>query len=210
MISTNNKKIWEKCWSYKDHGKNYKNVFYKKYRTGFRLLHDQLGSNYRLTEMQATLGRYQLKNLDQQLKKRNKIAYLYINGLKFFWTKYNLLNRPNFVCSTCPLKNKINKQCNSCMHAFYRLNFFVNQKKINQIKLITELNKKNIYCNVGSCPEIYREKIFQKLKAYPKKRLPNAKLLGNTSIMFPINCSKSLSIIKEEINSIKKILIKYL
>jgi len=210
MISTNNKNIWQKCWSYKDHGKNYQKTFYKKYKTGFRWLHDQLGSNYRLTEIQATLGQEQLKNLDKQIKKRNQIANLYIKQLNFFWTNHDLLKKPNFTCSTCPLKNKINKKCDRCKHAFYRLNLFINPKKIKQIQLIYDLNVKNISCGVGSCPEIYREKIFKKLKAYPKKRLINAKLLGESSIMFPIDPSKSLPILKKEISHIKKMLTRYI
>jgi dTDP-4-amino-4,6-dideoxygalactose transaminase len=72
------------------------------------------------------------------------------------------------------------------------------------------LNKNKINCSVGSCPEIYREKIFKKLKFYPKKRLPNAKLLGETSIMIPINPNINLTKIKSEITFIKKILNKYL
>ena len=209
MISTNNKNIWQKCWSYKDHGKNYQKTFYKKYKTGFRWLHDQLGSNYRLTEIQAVLGKEQLKNLHKQIKKRNQIANLYIKELKSFWTNDDLLKKLNFTCSTCPLKNEINKKCDRCKHAFYRLNLFINPKKIKQTQLINDLNVKNISCGVGSCPEIYREKIFKKLKAYPKKRLINAKLLGETSIMFPINPSKSLSILKKEISHIKKMLTRY-
>jgi dTDP-4-amino-4,6-dideoxygalactose transaminase len=210
MISTNSKKLWSKCWSLKDHGKNFKSIFYKKHKTGFKWLHDNLGSNYRMTEMQSIIGRCQLKSLDKQIIKRTQIAYLYIDGLKDFWTKYNLLQKPNFICSTCPLKNQANKKCNFCRNVFYRLNLFINSKKIKQLKLINEFNKKKIACGVGSCPEIYREKIFKKLKAYPKKRLANAKLLGETSIVFPINPYRSLSDIKIEINSIKNIINKYL
>ena len=78
MISTNNKKIWKKCWSFKDHGKNYNKVFYKKKNLGFRWLHDQLGSNYRMTEMQAVIGRLQLKKLDTQIKKKKSYCkYVY-------------------------------------------------------------------------------------------------------------------------------------
>jgi dTDP-4-amino-4,6-dideoxygalactose transaminase len=210
MISTNNKKIWEKCWSYKDHGKNYKSAFYKKKKIGFRWHIDQLGSNYRLTEMQAVLGRYQLKNLDKQIKKRNQIANLYINGFKNYWTKFNLLKKPNFACASCPLKNKINKKCNLCLHAFYRLNLFINLKKKMQLKIIKDLNKNKISCSVGSCPEIYREKIFKKLKFYPKKRLSNAKLLGKTSVVFSINPYKAIRKVKSEINFIKKKFNEYL
>ena len=209
MISTNNKKLWLRCWSSKDHGKNYNNFFFKKHKTGFKWLHDNLGSNYRMTEMQALLGREQLKLLDKQIKKRNTIANLYLNGLRDYYERYNILKKPDFKCQTCPLKQS-EKSCNKCIHAFYRLNLFINKNKIKQIKLIEQFNKKKINCGVGSCPEIYREKIFKKLKFYPNKRLLNAKLLGETSIMFPINPNRALIKVKSEINSIKKILNRYL
>ena len=209
MISTNNKKLWLKIWSMKDHGKNFKNVFYKKHKTGFKWLHDHLGSNYRMTEMQAAIGRVQLRSLDKLVKKRNSIANLYLNELKDYYQKYEIIKKPDFKCETCPLKKNA-KKCNKCMHSFYRLNLFINKKKINQIKLIEQFNKKKIECTVGSCPEIYREKIFKNLGIYQKRRLQNAKLLGESSIMFPINPNKSLTKIKAEINSIKKILNGYL
>ena len=209
MISTSNKKLWLKLWSLKDHGKNYENVFYKKHKTGFRWLHDNLGSNYRMTEIQAVIGREQLKLLDKQIKKRNLIANLYLNELKDYYLKYDLLKKPDFKCQTCPLKQN-KKSCNKCVHAFYRLNLFINKDKIKQIKLIEQFNKKEIKCGVGPCPEIYREKIFKKLKFYPKKRLLNAKLLGEISIVLPINPNRALIKIKLEINYMKKILNKYL
>jgi dTDP-4-amino-4,6-dideoxygalactose transaminase len=209
MISTNSKKLWLSCWSIKDHGKNYNNVFYKKHKTGFRWLHDNLGSNYRMTEMQAAIGRVQLKTLDNQLKIRNAIANIYLNKLKDYYQKYHLLQKPDFKCQTCPFKQN-EKKCNKCLHAFYRLNLFINKNKIKQIKLIEQINKNKINCSVGSCPEIYREKIFKKLKLSPKKRLLNAKLLGGSSIMFPIDPARSMAKVKTEINSIKKILNKYL
>ncbi len=209
MISTNNKKLWLKCWSLKDHGKNYNSCFQKKHKTGFKWLHDDLGTNYRMTEMQALLGREQLKLLNKDVKKRNEIANLYLNGLKEYYQKHKILKRPDFKCQTCPLRES-KKFCSKCRHAFYRLNLFVNKNKVNQIQLIEQFNKNKINCSIGACPEIYREKIFKKLKIYPKKRLSNAKLLGETSIMFPINSNRSLQEVNLEINSIKKILKKYL
>ena len=209
MISTKNKKLWLKIWSLKDHGKNYKKIFHTKHKTGFKWLHDYLGSNYRMTEMQATIGREQLKLLDRQIRKRNEITNLYFSGLKNYYEKHTILKKPDFKCQTCPLKKSF-KKCNKCIHAFYRLNLFINTNKVKQNKLIQELNKSKIDCGVGSCPEIYREKIFKKLKLYPKKRLLQAKLLGKTSIMFPINSYRSLTAVKSEIKSIKKILNKYI
>jgi dTDP-4-amino-4,6-dideoxygalactose transaminase len=193
----------------KDHGKNYQSVFHKKHKTGFRWLHDDYGSNYRMTEIQAAIGREQLKSLDKQIKKRNFIANLYLNGLKDYFQKYDIIKKPDFKCEICPLKKNI-KKCNKCVHAYYRLNLFINSNKIDRIKLIDQLNKNNIECSVGSCPEIYREKIFKKLKLHPKKRLQNAKLLGKTSIMFPINNYKSLTKINLEINLIKRILTNFI
>ena len=209
MITTNNKKLFLKIWSMKEHGKNYISVFFKKHRTGYKWLHDHLGSNYRMTEMQAAIGRVQLRLLDKMVKKRNFLANLYLNGLKDYYQKYEIIKKPDFRCETCPLK-KNEKKCNKCAHSFYRLNLFINKKNINQIKLIEQFNKNKIECGIGSCPEIYREKIFKKLKLHPKKRLQNAKLLGKTSIMFPINPYKSLIKIKPEINLIKKILDNYI
>ena len=204
MISTNNKKLWLKCWSSKDHGKNYKNVFSKKQKTIFKWLHDNLGSNYRMTEMQAAIGREQLKTLDHQIKKRNLIANLYLNGLKDYYLKYDILKKPDFINENNHAKK------NRCIHAFYRLNFFINKNKINQKKLIQKLKKHKIECGVGSCPEIYREKIFKRLRFFPKKRLLNAKVLGETSFVIPINPYRSAININSEINSIKKILNNFL
>jgi len=209
MILTNDKKIWSKIWSLKDHGKNYESVYSKKHKTGFKWLHDDLGSNYRMTEIQAAIGREQLKLLNQQIKKRNFVANLYINGLKKYFKKNKILKKLDLKCYSCPKKEDL-KKCNNCLHAYYRLNLFINKNKINQIKLIQQLNNNKINCGVGSCPEIYKEKIFKRLKLSPKEGLPNAKLLGKTSITFPINPYKSLKKINLEIKSIKKILDKHL
>ena len=209
MISTNNKRLWYKIWSLKDHGKNYKKVFYKNHKTGFRWIHDYLGSNYRMTEIQAVIGREQLKLLDKQIFKRNLIAKLYLSELRDYYEKNKIFKKPNFKCQTCPLKEN-KKKCNKCLHAYYRLNLFLNKDKIDQIKLIKQLNKNNINCGIGSCPEIYREKVFQKSNLYPKKALPNAKLLGRLSISFPINPYKSVLKIKREISIIKKTIKKFI
>ena len=209
MISTNNKSIWKKSWSIKDHGKNYKKVFFKKHLQGFRWLHDYTGSNYRMTEIQAAIGRNQLKFLNKQIKKRNQITKMYLKGLNFFWDKVDLLKKPDFKCSSCPVSEDT-KNCKMCKNSFYRLNFFINPNKLKQLKIIGELNKKNIACGVGSCPEIYKENIFKKLKIYPKKRLKNAEILGKTSLMFPINPYKTFSKIRSDINLIRNTLNRYI
>jgi len=208
MISTNNKKIWRKCWEQKDHGKNFKKIFKKNKKKNFgqfNWIHDNLGSNYRMTEMQAALGRIQLEKLDKQITKRNKIVDLYLLGLKDFFDK-KIFKTPNFQCDSCEIK-KFKIKCNYCVHAFYRLNlFFKKTNLIKRSKILKRLINNGIKCGVGPCPEIYREKIFKKLKFNEKNRLINAKKLGETSIIFYINPNKSLVSIKKEILLIKKII----
>ena len=143
MISTNSKNIWEKSWSIKDHGKNYHSVYKKQNKLGFKWLHNHFGSNYRMTEIQSLIGRYQLKDLNFQIKKRNLIANKVIASLQMFWKKYNLIVQPNFECSSCINKNK-EKNCNNCTHAFYRLNLFINVKRNKKLKMLDNLQRKKV------------------------------------------------------------------
>ncbi len=207
MISTNNKNLWKICWSLKDHGKNYYSVFNKKHNLGFKWLHDNYGTNYRMTEIQATIGRYQLKNLNSQIKKRNQIAKKIINSLKIFWNKYKLISEPNFKCFECKGKN-FHTNC-KCTHAFYRLNIYVNVKKKEKIELLSYMNKKKINCNEGPCPEIYKEKIFRKLKIYPSQKLINTVELGKKSIAYHINPYIKSGKLKNDIRNLKLIFSKF-
>lgn len=210
MISTNNREIWKKCWSYKDHGKNYEKIHSSNKKMGFKWLHDSMGSNYRMTEIQSILGRYQLKNLDNQIKKRNKIAFKYLNTLKIFWEKYNLIQKPLFKCQSCDFKSKSKTNCNKCRHSFYKLNFFINIKKINQLELIKYLIKKKIKCGVGSCPEIYRENVFKNSNKIHQKKLLNANLLGKKSITLSINPYENTKKTHRDVAILKKTLAKYI
>ena len=83
--------------------------------------------------------------MDKQIKIRNKIANLFLNQLKDYYQKYDILQKPDYKCKTCPLKHQI-KKCKKCTHAYYRLNLFLNKNKIDQIKLIKQLNKINVEC----------------------------------------------------------------
>ena len=64
MLVTNDEAIWKKAWSIKDHGKSYDAVFNTEHPPGFRWLHESFGTNMRMTEMQAAIGRVQLSKLE--------------------------------------------------------------------------------------------------------------------------------------------------
>ena len=63
MVTTNDRALWSKMWSYKDHGKSYEAVYEREHPPGFRWLHESFGGNGRLTEMQSAIGRIQLKRM---------------------------------------------------------------------------------------------------------------------------------------------------
>ena len=118
MITTNKKNLWSKMWSQKDHGKSWNAVYERKHLPGFKWLHESFGSNYRMTEMQAAIGRIQLKRLPKWSQARRFNAQKILNSVR------NLpgIRVPELKCVAC------DEGCNnepSCLHAFYKCYFFV-------------------------------------------------------------------------------------
>jgi len=172
MVVTNNHSLWEKMWSYKDHGKNFSKMSEKTVNSGFRWVHDSIGSNYRMTEMQAAIGRLQIKKLNKwnQLRKRNSERI--INSLRKFPDLYRIPEVKSYM-----------------HHAWYKLNIFLKDRALESNSLVDLINlytEAGVPCFAGPCPEIYLEKSFEKNKAV-RRRLPNAKKLGETSIMFLVH-----------------------
>ena len=189
MVTTNNKNLWERMWEFKDHGKSYKAVYQTEQPPGFRWLHESFGSNYRMTEMQAAIGRYQLKKLDSWIKKRRRNAAF----LKKVCDKF-----PKILRTPFPPK--------SLNHSYYK---FYTYLKTNGLKagwtrsrIINEISSKGVPCFEGSCPEIYLESAFKNTGLRPKKRLPVAKELGETSILFLVHPT----LLKKDLEFIGKII----
>lgn len=171
MISTNKKKIYEFCKRYINHGTIVKN---KKNSEKFVYNKDYFGTNLRLTEIQSFSGIQQLHNLTKIQKIREKMSKDYFDII----SKYK-----DYFYSFYP--------SNQTKSAWYRYYFFIkkdvkNYKNI-RFNIIKKLKKKNLRCFTGSCPEIYLEKSFKKLKNFKQKRLKNSKILGETSIALDIN-----------------------
>ena len=190
FIATNNKKLWKKIWSIKDIGKDYDSVFKKKHKEGFKWFHDHIGTNMRMTEMQAVIGTLQINKLDQMIKRRNFLS-------NKIWKTVS-----NFSCF------RYYKIPQNIRFAGYRCYVFVNsnflKKNWSRKKIIIELNKKGINCKSGSCPEIYKEKAFKKM-GYQNISLSNAKKLGEESIAFEVHPNLTDNEIKFICNSIIEI-----
>ena len=200
MVTTNNKSLWLKMWEYKDHGKSYEAVYQREHPEGFRWLHETFGTNWRMTEMQGAIGRIQLNRMPEWTKLRNRNATILNKAFKQFTGETGILRIPQ-------MENERN-----CIHAYYKYYVFVNKDalkdKWDRDRIISEINLKGVPCIHGSCSEIYLEKAFDGTNFRPEKRLPVARELGETSIVFlvhPTLSEEEMSQMAEEAISVFKI-----
>lgn len=183
MVTTNDKALWQKMWEYKDHGKNYDSIYHKQHPPGFRWLHDSFGTNWRMMEMQAVIGRIQLKKMDEWTKIRTQNAKILRDALTQFAGEQQFLRIPDIEFHQVMGSDSV--------HAYYKYYVYVRPKNlpenINRDSILNALNEKKIPCFSGSCSEIYLEKAFDNHPSRPKARLTVAKELGETSLMFLIH-----------------------
>jgi dTDP-4-amino-4,6-dideoxygalactose transaminase len=173
VLLTNSRTLWQRAWAYKDHGKSYNVVHHRAHPPGFRWLHESFGSNWRLTEMQAAIGRIQLRKLSQWLARRRRSAAILTDSF---------LTQPAFRVTQPPPH---------VGHAYYKYYVFLRPERLkpgwNRDRIIAAVAAEGVPCFTGSCSEIYREEAFVKAGIGPDKALPVAKALGETSLMFLVH-----------------------
>ena len=183
MVTTNDKALWQKMWEYKDHGKNYDSIYHKQHPPGFRWLHDSFGNNWRMMEMQAVIGRIQLKKMAEWTKIRTQNAKILRDALTQFAGEQQFLRIPDIEFHQVMGGDSV--------HAYYKYYVYVRPENlpenINRDSILNALNEKKIPCFSGSCSEIYLEKAFDNHPSRPNARLTVAKELGETSLMFLIH-----------------------
>ena len=177
MVTTNDHELWSKMWSYKDHGKTWESIYEKEHPPGFRWVHDFFGTNWRLTEMQAVIGRIQLKRMTDWSAKRRANAQAIWDAAK----EFELFRVPNLSCYECD--NKCDGK-SGCAHAAYKCYVFVKGDEVLRDAMMKAINDRGVPCFAGSCSEVYLENAFDDTDFRPKERLPSAKELGETSLMF--------------------------
>ena len=172
MLVTNDQELWSKVWSYKDHGKNYGAAVNSAPDLGFNWVHDSFGTNLRMTEMQAAIGRLQLKKLREWLDiRRRHAAFL------------------NECFAGIPgLRTSVPGA--GIGHAYYKYYVFVRPNMLKsgwtRDRILQAIVAEGIPCFTGSCPEIYLEKAFAE-RIKPKDRFRVARELGDTSLMFLVH-----------------------
>lgn len=176
MLVTGSEKLWDKAWSYKDHGKSYSALYgptTADENAAFRWVHESFGSNLRLTEMQAAIGRAQLRKLDDWVTRRRANADIFIDTLS----------------SIDALRTPVPEA--RIHHAYYKFYTFLQPDTLatgwTRERIIAAINALGVPCFGGSCSEIYREKAFRDAAIGPLAPLPIARELGDTALMFVVH-----------------------
>ena len=163
MVTTSSSRIWDSIWAYKDHGKSFQAVHCRDHPPGFRWVHERFGSNFRLTEIQSALGRIQLKRLPEWSNVRKRNALIFAEALR------------DIEVVRVPLPP------DGIDHAWYKFYAFVEPDHL------APGWSRDLPAFSGSCSEIYLERCFLDAGLSPNVRLPVARLLGETSLMFLVH-----------------------
>jgi dTDP-4-amino-4,6-dideoxygalactose transaminase len=173
LLTTDDETLWREAWSYKDHGKSYDAVHHRRHGPGFRWLHESLGTNWRMTEMQAAIGRAQLQRLPEWLSLRRRNAAILAEGLRAL----PLLRVPEPPAHVG--------------HAWYKFYAFVRPDRLargwSRDRIMAAVVARGVPCFSGSCAEIYRERAFSERGFAPSRPLPVPRALGATSLMFLVH-----------------------
>lgn len=172
MLTLRDEAAWSRAWSFKDHGKSYAAV-QRKHPPGFRWLHESFGTNWRLTEVQAAIGRLQLTKLPRWLERRRA------NAAQLFAAFSNLTAL------------RVPQAPPHIGHAFYKFYAFLDQSALksgwSRDRIVEEVTSRGVPCFSGSCSEVYLERAFDAPGLRPAERLPVARELGETSLMFLVH-----------------------
>lgn len=173
MVTTDRHDLWNKAWSFKDHGKSWDAVYQRTHPPGFRWLHESFGTNWRMIEMQAVIGRIQLKRMADWQAQRTSNAVA--------------INAAARECSAL----RVPQVPPDCKHAWYRCYVFIRPELLkrdwSRDRIVEAINAAGVPCFQGSCSEMYLEKAFQEADLQPAQRLPVALELGETSLCFLVH-----------------------
>ncbi|PSU92806.1 aminotransferase [Photobacterium kishitanii] len=194
MVTTNDKTLWNAMWSYKDHGKSYDAIYHKEHAPGFRWLHESFGTNWRMLEMQAVIGRIQLTRMADWTAKRQA------NGLAIDKAVSDLA-----IARCVEVPEYIE-------HAEYKHYIFIRPNLLKsgwtRDRIIDAINDQGVPAYQGSCSEVYLEKAFDNTDWRPKQLLVNAIELGETSLMFLVHPTLTADEITKTCNVIRSVLLE--
>jgi len=173
MVTTNDRALWSRMWSIKDHGKSWEAVYERQHAPGFRWLHESFGTNWRMMEVQAVIGRIQLQRMKSWHAQR-------LANAQRIWSTARV-----FPGLRVPLPSA------DITHAAYKCYVFVEPNALlagwNRDRILNEITTRGVPCFSGSCSEVYLERAFDGTGMRPVEPLAIARDLGETSLMFLVH-----------------------
>ena len=199
MVTTNDESLWRKMWAYKDHGKSYAAVYETEHAPGYRWLHESFGTNWRMTEMQAVIGRIQLTRMSDWTAQRTAHAHAILDECDK-WAQQGYLSVPRLEQTA---------EYADCTHGYYKLYVYVQPDNLpadwSRDRIIAEINALNVPCFSGSASEVYLEKAFDHTGWRPESPLAVAKQLGETSLMFLVHPTLTTAEIAQTVAAIDSV-----
>jgi len=195
MVTTNDEALWRVMWQYKDHGKSYEAVYEREHPPGFRWLHESFGTNWRMLEMQAAIGRIQLQRMAEWTTARTRHA----EALWAAARPHAAVRVPDFATSHATVGSA---------HAHYKCYAYVQPEHLasgwSRDRIVDAVQAQGVPAYQGSCSEVYLERAFDDTGWRPVDPLPVAHALGETSLMFlvhptltPAEIDKSCTVIAQ-------------
>jgi hypothetical protein len=193
MVVTACPEIWERAWSFKDHGKGWDAIQNcQQQRTVFKWLHESIGTNWRMTEMQAAIGRVALQRLPVWVKARQSHAALLDEELS---------NVPGIEVLTPSADVE---------HSYYKHYANVASEMLNRKwsrdEIVRCIQKEGVPCGSGLCCEIYLEQAIQNAGFAPEERLAGAQELGERSLMFMVHPTLSREEVEDTVAAVTKVM----
>lgn len=196
MVTTNQHDLWSRMWSYKDHGKSWEAVYERAHPPGFRWVHESFGTNWRMLEAQAVIGRIQLQRMADWSAARQANARALTEALRPYSSPDGPIRLPE--CggmwpdaggTTAATKADVEDQ--GTAHAFYKFYAYARPENLalgwSRDRIVQAVSALGVPCYQGSCSEVYLEKAFDNEGWRPADRLPVAKELGETSLMLLVH-----------------------
>jgi dTDP-4-amino-4,6-dideoxygalactose transaminase len=204
MVTTDDEALWRAMWSFKDHGKSYEAVYERTHAPGFRWLHESFGTNWRMLEMQAVLGRIQLARMTEWSAARKRNA----EAIWAACAEFAALRVPQVRCASCP--GGCAAAGAACEHAHYKCYVYVQPERLapgwSRDRIIEAVNAEGVPCYQGSCSEVYLEKAFDGTGWRPEVRLPVAKELGETSVMFLVHPTLTQAEVDKTCEAVRRVM----
>lgn len=192
MVTTNDTALWDRAWSYKDHGKSWDAVYHRKHPAPFKWLHESPGTNWRLTEVQSAIGRIALRSLDAWIVARRR------NAARLDAALANVPALTTFQPSA------------DFYHSYYKHYAFLTLEALEtgwtRDRIAQSVQAEGVFCGSGSCAEIYREKVFHDRNLQPVRPLPVAQRMGDLSLMFQVHPTLSDADIDDTAAAVAKVL----